>query len=134
MEILNNNYPELKDYFVPTESKFGATGHSVPSLVEKLGEVFGNKRLIVKFPYHTFNMKGSGKQLAKSICWQRTDWGTFVHVNSYDYMFYDNRPVNKYNFLPIFSESDVYYIKDITKDEGPITINLVKGPSWRTYL
>lgn len=119
---------ELKDLY-PREG-FGVTGHSVPRLVEVIGEAYGKQEIKINFPYHDFNMTGPACEIAESVKYKDTDYGCFVHVYSYKYMFYGTVPVRENNYLPIYSEADVYFVESINGNE----INLIKGPCWREYL
>lgn len=125
------DYPELQKLF--DNGKAWSVGHDVPTILKAL-DVFKNRQVIVNFPYHTFNMKGTGSELAASVGYEKTNYGTFIHPNTFVHMFYGNTPCDKYNYLPIYADTDVYYIEKIEDDNDPVIITLTKAPSWRTYL
>lgn len=114
--------------FFPKEG-FGVCGFDVVKLVRGIAEAYGDTTVKIVFPYATFNMKGPADKLGASIVYDRS----FIHPNTFEYMFYDTRPVQKNSYLPIYAETDVYFIKSINNGETP-EINLEKAPSWRTYL
>ena len=50
-------------------------------------------------------------------------------------LFYGDKHIDRSNYLPFQAEVDCFYISNIdTSGSLWVTVDLVKGPSWRTYL
>lgn len=125
MERLAKFYPR---------SGFGVTGDKVDVIAKAVAEVFGDdKEIKINVPYHNFNLRGKAGVVASDAVGVMPFSKAPKDVSEVTTMFYGDSPITRHNYLPIWSDADVYFIQSI--NSGTIVeINLVQAPCWREYL
>ena len=125
---------ELRKTFAPWEG-FGACGHQLDTITEVLAEVLGKTKVHINVPYSNFNCHGDAIKVAKDVKGLMPFSTARVSFDEVTTLYYGDNHVNRGNYLPFQSEVDCYFIKDIdTSGALWVTVDLEKGPSWRTYL
>jgi len=120
---------------------FGATGSPLDDITAFLNERIPWKNVRINVPYHGFNVRGKVSDVHRDV--RGVMPSTYLYGNREECikmedattLYYGDRPANgRGTFLPFLSECDVYFVTDYTENEDEVVINLIKGPSWRTYL
>lgn len=125
MERLAKFYPR---------SGFGVVGDKVDTITKAVAEVFGyDKEVRINVPYHNFNLRGKAGIVADDAVGVMPFSKKPKDVSEVTTMFYGDEPIKKCNYLPIWSDVDVFFIESIN-DGTIVEINLVKAPCWREYL
>ena len=120
---------------------FGATGFPLDHITRWLNERIPDEKVRINLPYYGFNVRGKVSDVHRDVhgvmpmTYLSGHKDECVKVEDTTTLYYENVLANRRGiFLPFLSECDVYYITDYTEDDGMLTINLKKGPSWREYL
>lgn len=124
---------QLKQKF--TEHGSYPTGYQLDTITKALAEVLGKTRVHINVPYSNFNCHGEAKKVAKDVYGLMPFSKARVSYDDVTTLYYGDNHINRGNYLPFLADVDCFYIKNIdTTGSLWVTIDLVKGPSWRTYL
>lgn len=123
----------LKEEFKAREG-FGVTGDSLKRITKVVAELYGSKHVRINLPYHNFNCKGTAKRIAKEIYGLTPFTDKEIGIDEVTTLFYEDRLVGRGNYLPFQSECDVFFVDSVKTIDNVVVIDLVKAPSWRTYL
>lgn len=111
----------------------GVCGAQADIIAKVCAEIYGDKEIKINVPYHNFNMRGKATDVARDAIGVMPFSKEPIEQDKVTTMFYGDKPINRSNFLPIWADVDVFFIESV--NEGTIIeLNLVKAPSWRTYL
>lgn len=135
-----SDYPDIiRDilYKFRERGGMGVTGDSLDDIAEYVCEKLGSA-VPVKFnlPYSRFNVKGEAGIVARDTKNAMPFKGEPQNLRFARTFYYGDNQVTEPNrtFLPFLSDVDVYFIKDYEDDGEYCIFNLIKAPSWRTYL
>ena len=123
----------IKEQFKKGEG-FGVCGFSLATIAKKVAELYGSTHVKINVPYADFNCKGTANKVAKDVCGVMPFAKNRVEVNDTTTLFYGDTKVKKSNYLPFQSDTDVYFVDNVSMNGKVVVINLVKAPSWRVYL
>ena len=115
----------------------GVTGASLDEIAEFTREKLGDDVLLrFNLPYHGFNARGKAKDVAEDTKNAMPYIGDYDKLEYATTFYYRDNFVAEPNksFLPFLGDSDRYFINDYEDDGEYCIFNLIKGPSWRTYL
>lgn len=130
---------ELTTLFGEREG-FGVTGHALDSITKWLNEKIPNKQVRINIPYHDFNVRGKVSDVHRDVhgvmptTYLNGHYDECVEQEDTTTLYYGDRRAGRGNHIPFLSECDVYFVTNYTEDGDNVTINVKKGPSWRTYL
>ena len=124
---------ELRKQFV--SHGYYPIGYQLDTITKAIAEVLGKTKVHINVPYSNFNCHGEAIKVAKdvkSLMPFSTERVSFDKVTT---LYYGDNHVNRGNYLPFLADVDCFYIKNIdTSGALWVTVDLEKGPSWRTYL
>ena len=124
----------LKERFGYREG-FGVCGSSLKNITKVVAELYGNKHVQINLPYHNFNCKGTAKRVAKEVYGLMPFTDKRMDIEKTTTLFYGNTIVNKGSYyLPFQGECDVFFVDSVKTVDNVVVIDLIKAPSWRTYL
>lgn len=121
-------------------SGFGATGFALDTITKWLNEKIPNKQVRINIPYYDFNVRGKVSDVHRDVhgvmpmTYLSGHYDEVVREGDTTTLYYGDRRAGQCSFLPFLSECDVYFVTNYTEDGDNVTINVKKGPSWRTYL
>ena len=117
-EILKEEFKE--------RSGFGVTGSALNIIAKRVAELYGNKHI---------QINGTADKVAKDVVGVMPFSKKRVRIEDTTTLFYGDKCVKKPSYyLPFQSSCDVFFISSVNDINGTIEINLIKAPSWRTYL
>ena len=124
---------ELKKKF--TSHGMWSTGYQLDDITKGIAEVLGKTKVHINVPYSNFNCHGEAIKVAKDVKGLMLFSTARVSFNEVTTLFYGDNHIKRNNYLPFLAEVDCFYISDIdTSGALWVTVNLIKGPSWRSYL
>ena len=118
-----------------TREGFGVTGHKLDTIAQALSESLSNTKIRINIPYHSFNCHGTANKVAKDISGLIPFSKNPININEVTTLYYGYDLITQKSYLPFLADADCFFIENINMTSSSlITINLVKGPSWRMYL
>ena len=124
----------LKEEFGYREG-FGVCGSSLKYITKRVAELYGSTHVQINVPYSNFNCKGTANRIAKEVSGLTPFSKNRIEETSVTTLFYGDKLVNRRGYyLPFQGECDVYFIENISTINKVVVIDLMKAPSWRTYL
>ena len=118
-----------------TREGFGVTAYKLDTITQALSESLSNTKIHINVPYHSFNCHGTANKVAKDVIGLMPFSKNSININNVTTLYYGCKPITSQSYLPFLSEVDCFFIENIDMTGSScITINLVKGPSWRMYL
>lgn len=124
---------ELKKKYV--SHGMWSTGYQLDDITKGIAEALGKTKVHINVPYSNFNCHGEAIKVAKDVKGLMPFSTSKVSFNKVTTLFYGDNHINRGNYLPFQADVDCFYISDIdTSGSLWVTINLIKAPSWRTYL
>ena len=124
---------ELKKKYV--SHGMWSTGYHLDDITKGIAEALGKTKVHINVPYSNFNCHGEAIKVAKDVKGLMPFSTARVAFDEVTTLFYGDNHINRGNYLPFLADVDCFYISNIdTSGSLWVTINLVKGPSWRTYL
>ena len=124
---------ELRKKFVARG--YMPTGYQLDSITKALAEVLGKTKVHINVPYSNFNCHGEAVKVAKDVKGLMPFSTARVPFDEVTTLYYGDNHITRGNYLPFQAEVDCFYIKNIdTTGALWVTVDVVKGPSWRTYL
>ena len=114
---------------------FGVTGYKLDIIAKALSEALDNIKVHINFPDSNFNCDGAMNKVAKDISGLIPFSKNPINIDEVTTLYYGYDPITQKSYLPFLSDADCFFIENIDITGSLyITINLVKGPSWRMYL
>ena len=124
---------ELKKKFVA--HGMWSTGYQLDNITKSIAEVLGKTKVHINFPESNFNCHGEAIKVAKDVKGLMPFSNSPISFYEVTTLFYGDKHITRNNYLPFLADVDCFYISNIdTSGSSWVTVNLVKGPSWRTYL
>ena len=112
-----------------------STGYRVDGITKGIAEVLGKTKVHINFPDSNFNCHGPANKVAKDISGLMPFSKNPINIDEVTTLYYGDNHITRGNYLPFLSDADCFYIKNIdTTGNLWVTVDLIKGPSWRTYL
>lgn len=121
-------------------SGFGATGYPLDKITEYLNERIPTEQVRINVPYNGFNVRGKASDVHRDVhgvmpmTYLSGHRDEVVAKENTTTLFYGNMKAGRGNYLPFLSDCDVYFVDGCSYVDGTLIVDLVKGPSWRTYL
>ena len=114
---------------------FGVTGYKLDIIAKALSEALDNTKVHINFPDSNFNCHGPANKVAKDISGLIPFSKNPININEVTTLYYEYDAITQKSYLPFLSDTDCFFIENIDMAGSLcITVNLVKGPSWRMYL
>ena len=114
---------------------FGVTGYKLDIIVKALSEALSNITVHINVPDSNFNCHGPANKVAKDIIGVMPFSKNPINIDEVTTLYYGYDPITQKSYLPFLSDTDCFFIENIDMAGSLcITVNLVKGPSWRMYL
>lgn len=124
---------ELKKKYVP--HCMWSTGYRLDNITKGIAEALGKTKVHINVPYSNFNCHGEAVKVAKDVKGLMPFSTARVSFDEVTTLFYGDKHIKRNNYLPFLADVDRFYISNIDTNESLyVTVDLVKGPSWRTYL
>ena len=124
---------ELKKKF--TSHGMWSTGYQLDDITKGIAEVLGKTKVHINVPYSNFNCHGEAIKVAKDVIGLMPFSKNPININKVTTLYYGDNPITRNNYLPFQAEVDCFYISNIdTSGSLWVTVDLVKGPSWRSYM
>lgn len=141
-KILNENRVHYTDPVDDILFKFrknggmGVTGDSLDTIAKYIYEKLGNVNVKINLPYSKFNVKGDAELVMRDTVNAMPFAVNHENLRWAETFYYGDNQVTDpcHTFLPFLSDADVYFIDDYFEEDGYHVFNLIKAPSWRTYL
>ena len=112
-----------------------STGYRLDGITKGIAEVLGKTKVHINFPDSNFNCHGPANKVAKDISGLMPFSKNPINIDEVTTLYYGDNHITRGNYLPFLSDADCFYIKNIdTTGNLWVTVDLIKGPSWRTYL
>ena len=112
-----------------------STGYRLDDITKGIAEMLGKTKVHINFPDSNFNCHGEAIKVAKDVKCLMPFSTARVSFDEVTTLYYGDKHITRGNYLPFLSEVDCFFIENIDMTGSSyITINLVKGPSWRMYL
>ena len=124
---------ELKKKYVSHD--MWSTGYQLDDITKDIAEVLGKTKVHINVPYSNFNCHGEAIKVAKDVKGLMPFSTARVSFDEVTTLYYGDNHITRGNYLPFLAEVDCFYINNIdTTGNLWVTIDLIKGPSWRNYL
>ncbi len=124
---------ELKKKF--TSHGMWSTGYQLDDITKGIAEVLGKTKVHINVPYSDFNCHGEATKVAKDVNGLMPFSNSPIPFSEVTTLFYGDDHITNRNYLPFLAEVDCFYISNIdTSGALWVTVDLEKGPSWRSYL
>ena len=112
-----------------------STGYRLDDITKGIAEVLGKTKVHINFPDSNFNCHGPANKVAKDISGLMPFSKNPINIDEVTTLYYGYDPITQKSYLPFLSDADCFFIENIEMPGSLwVTINLVKGPSWRMYL
>lgn len=128
---------ELLEKFIGSKSgKAYAMGYQLDTISKELNEKIPNEVVKIVIPYSNFNCYGKVSDINHDVIgvmpstYLYGDRSKCIKQEDATTLFYGEKPITKYNFVPFLAETSCYRIDKI---EGN-TIYLAKDLSWRAFI
>ena len=112
-----------------------STCYQLDAITKGIAEALGKTKVHINFPGSNFNCHGEAIKVAKDVKGLMPFTKEPISYGEVTTLFYGDNHINRGNYLPFLADVDCFYISNIDTDGSLwVTIDLVKGPSWRSYL
>ena len=124
---------ELKNKYV--SHGMWSTGYQLDDITKGIAEALGKTKVHINVPYSNFNCHGEANKVARDVKGLMPFTNSPIPFSEVTTLFYGDNHINRGNYLPFLADVDCFYISNIdTSGSLWVTVDLKKGPSWRTYL
>lgn len=111
-------------------------GSMLPTIANRIAELYGNKKVEIIFPHSTFHCVGKATQIAKDVVGVMPFSKAPLERAKTKTLFYGKtQVVTESAHLPFLSDYSYYYINSVTRFGNTCpTIELVDSPNPNTYM